>query len=246
MINLKKIIFFLILSYRFPIKRCSKSDEKSINLLLANSYLSGKYDRKRRLYEKHLYIWRHLREVCVGGGFVLDLGPGPGEFLEISRYYKNGVIGMDAPIGKSEMGDDYLNLSCLLSKRQGVPVIYAGCSPSVAEDYNLPFPDKYFSVVNSQGSLEQIFSDCLEGVPHRIHKNAKELSWLLTSQTAVLLKKFLSEIHRVLDVGGVFLVHMNGANNLSQFNSFLDDLVDANMWSVIFRVENMVKLRKEI
>jgi SAM-dependent methyltransferase len=180
--------------------------------VISDPYIKKKYNRSRRLKDKFSYLQNHLPFLKEGGNSVLDIGPGPGEFLEACRYYGNEARGSDALIDDCEMGDSYITLSRLMSERQGLDILYNGLDMSI-------YKDESFDVINSQGSIEQVLRDLLEGVPHKEKKNCMLLSWRETRQTEVAISRFLSDCYRCLRDNGVLLIYGNGAKNVEFYDS---------------------------
>ena len=50
------------------------------NEIIKDPFIQRKYNRERRLKDKIAYVQSVATEV-MNPGYVLDLGPGPGEFL---------------------------------------------------------------------------------------------------------------------------------------------------------------------
>lgn len=198
--------------------------------LMKDPYLSKKYDRKRRIKEKRQYITEKLPEVKNCGGFVVDIGPGPGEFLEVCREFKNKIQGIDAKIDDCEMGDEYIQLSKLMTDRQRVPVLYNGF-----EDYRIPV-DQKVTIINMQGSIEQVLKHILDGPSHKQTKKANKLSWrgqlLLESELEHMFKEF----NRVLCDGGIVSIWANGTKEDNIYNESICD-ISRNIGFVLLKRE---------
>jgi SAM-dependent methyltransferase len=200
-----------------PVPNRAWQDE--FDRLVRDPYLSLKYDRERRLSDKMEYVDELAVEIRSGGR-VLDLGPGPGEFLEVARSFGCRIFGIDAAPGDSEMGDEYLRLSRLMTFRQQLPVWYVGFDRLLSQRH-LPFLDQAFTFINSQGSIEQIFRSHLVGPRHRDTKDARLQSWTLDARMAEAFRRFFSEAHRILDRRGVLLIYGNGAANSEAYGDFI-------------------------
>jgi len=212
---------------------------------MRDSYVKQKYNRDKRIREKLDYIAKYCQEIRHGNNSrVLDLGPGPGEFIEICRYYGLDAFGIDACPNQNEMGFQYGKLSQLMAVRQGLAISYDGVDPSKKRVFD--FDDFMFGFVNSQGSIEQIFQDFLEGVPHRHHKNCNLLRWKTDQNTKDALLHFIEEVARILVPKGVFLVYGNGAQNVRQYNDmFMNAVKQSQAFEVLFSKDfRFHKLRK--
>ena len=95
--------------------------------LMRVPYLAKKYNREVRIKEHFDFLRTYCPDILLGGdGLVIDIGPGPGEALEICREYGWKTIGVDAPSGDGGMGTGYVKLSRMLHERQGLDVRYCG------------------------------------------------------------------------------------------------------------------------
>lgn len=229
----------------------SKEWENTYNRLIKDPYVITKYNRDTRLNEQLNYIDTYLPEIYAGNSKILDLGPGPGEFLEYCRYFKNNIWGIDAKSDDCEMGTEYLQLSWLLAERQKIPVEYFGLENYVNNkgiNPGLPFEDNSVSIINSQGSWEQMLKEYLIGRPHREHKNCNLLSWDISNYN---LKEFLiktfKEFDRILVNGGIILIYGNGAQNQKEYDFIFRDILHTEFkhFEIMFTKDNrLYKIRK--
>jgi hypothetical protein len=178
-----------------------------------NQWLAGKVDRKRRLREHAEYLTNFVPELFSirRGGLVIDLGPGPGELLELTREMGFDVLGIDAKNGTDGMGDEYLTISKLMAERQELPIEYCGLKKFTMQDD--PALAQAAVLINSRGSIEQMFSAQMEGAPHHLHHDSNQLSWLENGSTIDQFVHFFRICTRLLNVGGFMLIHANGAQN---------------------------------
>lgn len=195
--------------------------------LTRDPYLKKKYDRARRIHDKLNYIDDLLPEVKKGGGVVLDIGPGPGEFLEVCRKYGNEVYGIDASFEDCEMGDEYIRLSQLMTQLQKLQVWYNGF-----KDFVIPLPDKSVTVINSQGSIEQVMKKHLVGPPHKQTKKASLLKWTGDDNMRADFEKMFVAFDRVLKPGGIVCIWANGAKNTKVYAELVDRLAKKYDWNV--------------
>ena len=195
--------------------------EEEFKNVMQDPYVSKKYNRENRIKEKQKYISKYFSGIKEGCK-ILDLGPGPGEFLEVFREKGCDGIGIDALLDDSEMGNEYMRLASLMTKRQKLDIRYVG----VENLNNLPFEDETFGVINSQGSIEQIFRDYLVGVPHKEHKNCNKLAWSLDSNMKKAFMDFFKEAHRILIKNGILLIYGNGAKNTSDYDAFIRGILE--------------------
>ena len=205
--------------------------------LLQDSFISKKYDRKKRLKEKNDYIEQYLPIIKNGGGYVLDIGTGPGEFLEICRFYGNKIIGIECRAGDiNMMGKQYHKLSELLHQRQCIDVKYDNFE-SFIENGRLPFDDNSLSVINSQGSIEQVFRNYMKDFEDErdgwipSHNGV----WIIDDKLAALFKVFFSEMERVLIISGTILIYGNGAKNANEYHNLITAIVSKmNNFKIVY------------
>ena len=197
-----------------PLKKTDSTQEEELKELLKDPFLSRKYNRDRRIQDKLRFIQDLLPEVIEDSGLVIDIGPGPGEFLELCRFFGNDIFGFDAD-EKSVMGHPYWRLSRLLTQRQNIPVDYRGFEKIL--DEGLPFKDSSVRAVVSQGSIEQVFSRHIEGSPI----DSQTMSWKKDGLMKETFRRLFDEVHRILTYRGVFLIWANGTVDNDWYNLFL-------------------------
>lgn len=151
-------------------------------LLAGSTYLQEKYNRERRLVDKAEYIDTYCR-ILHGQphGTVVDVGCGPGEFLELCRARGWTIFGIEAPVPAAcGMGDKYHELSRLMCARQHVPVDWSGIH-SVCDDLatgNCPRLAERVALWNFQGSWGLCWARHLIGTrPMNQPWKAPSLSW---------------------------------------------------------------------
>ena len=225
---------------------------------MADPYVRKKYDRERRLREKSRYIDELCPEVKTASpGLVVDVGPGPGEFLELCRSYGHRVFGIDAATGESGMGDGYLRLSELMCERQGIEVARLGlnkfldCGFGIADcglenvQSEIRNP-KSAILVNSQGAIEQCFAEHMIGPPHHLHKDCRRLAWRLDDTLAAQFVCMFRTWLRWLRPGGYVLIYANGSQNTAEYESFIARCADKAEGFQLVRHEPRVhKWRKQ-
>lgn len=203
-------------------------------LLRDDPWLQRKTDRCRRLAEHAEYIKKYCPEMqTLRGGIVIDIGPGPGEFLEIARHFRHSPYGIDAETGSGGMGDKYLRYSKLMTARQGLHVDYCGLEfwlNNVFTGGTLEWRDMSAGVVliNSRGSIEQAFSEHMEGVPHDVHHNCKMLAWRESGETEDVFFGAFAKFQRLLKPGCGVLIHANGAANGEYYDSVVMRAAEEN------------------
>lgn len=199
--------------------------------LMKDPYLSKKYNRKKRIKDKRKFMGEMTPELkhCKGKT-VLDIGPGPGEYLEICRELGHNAIGIDAQITDCEMGNEYIKLSALMRDRQDLDIYYCGFDnylhsvstqqPEVIGTLDR-FRDNAIYYIVMQGSIEQCFKDYMEGPPHRETKDASQLRWKTDKATWDIFYKMFAEFDRILEDGGYLVIWANGSKN----NTDYDDMI---------------------
>jgi len=200
-------------------------DHQHLSRLLNDNYVAQKCNRERRIPEQLLYIEtfaQELLEDIPDDTWIVDIGPGPGEFLEVCRFLGYKTKGYDAILEDCEMGDEYALYSSLMAKRQKLDIEYVGFENLIS---SLPFEDESVLLINSRGSIEQVFKKYLKGISHRVHKEATYLCWQINKELKNTFSVFLKEIERILKPGGVFLIFGNGAMNTSEYDKMLQKLI---------------------
>jgi len=214
--------------------------QKTYDGLMKDNYLSRKYNRKKRIRDKRKYMTEMTPEIKAHKGenkLILDIGPGPGEWLEICREFGHRIIGIDAMINDCEMGNAYIQLSELMTKRQKIDVYYIGLDnyiytasqlsgkhPKVMKDRPL-LEDNSVFYINSQGSIEQCFKDYMAGTPHRITKKASGLTWIIDKNLKDIFNKMFAEFERILEIGGYIFIWGNGSTDDAAYNKLIHDSI---------------------
>jgi glycosyltransferase involved in cell wall biosynthesis len=231
------------------ILKLSTHDNEAINkikILRKNEFILTKCDRDKRLSEHLLYLIDNIPELFMqkpNNKYVVDLGPGQGETLEIARLLGYSVLGYDATISDCEMGDDYINYSNLMSKCQQLNIVYNGF-----ENYKIELDDSSTWFVNSRGSIEQIFRDHLSGVPHKVHHKASKLAWIDNNDTYNAFMGFILECERVLCEYGILMIFGNGSSDPDNtyYNKMIIDIVNSvnNLEIIYTDYKTAHKIRK--
>lgn len=185
--------------------------------LKKDGFIAKKYERRRRLVDKLQYIKAFCMHLLAPGpGLVIDVGPGPGEFLEIVRSAGRDVLGIDAPSGSGGMGDKYVRLSQLMHLRQNLRVNYAGLLEFIPTKLSQELAGTAV-LVNLQGSIEQCFAQYMEGEPHDQHHDCKQLSWRIDNALRAKLCEMFATFASWLIPDGHVLIYCNGAANFQAF-----------------------------
>lgn len=188
------------------------------SLMRGDSWLARKTDRTRRLMEHCEYVQKWLPELSVAPkGYVIDVGPGMGETLEIARLMGHVGIGVDAPDGDGGMGDKYLWASRLMHQRQGLNVAYAGFLDWLCEENNSQL-SRCCVAINFRGSVEQVFSRFMAGEPHDKHHQAAQMEWVWAGECESEARRMFAVMADLLRDDGVIVIHANGSRNVEEYN----------------------------
>ena len=204
-------------------------DEQLYNDLIKDDYIGRKCaDRDKRIKDIRSYINELAPEILsednknLNNLFVVDIGPGPGELLEIARNHGYDHLGFDALLDDCEMGDKYIRFSHLMTRRQDLKIDYCDFYKNIS---NLPLANNSTVLINSRGSIEQVFRDHLEGVPHKVHKDANRLAWRIDEDLKTAFDTMFNEFSRVLLPNGIILIHGNGASNVDDYNKLIFETI---------------------
>ena len=225
----------------------NKTWQARYNKLMQDPYLKGKYNRTKRVGEKRKFLSEYCPEIKRNKGkLVLDIGPGPGEFLELCREFGNDIIGIDAKTTDCEMGDEYIKLSKLMAQRQQLPVHYIGFDEylNTAEDVHLIETASVFYIV-LQGSIEQVFRKYMDGPTHKETKKSSGLTWRIDDAQPVILSMF-NEFDRILEDGGYILIWANGSKNNPQYDDMILKALDQHTAFRLYKKQGKTlhKIRK--
>jgi len=205
----------------------------SMDELLEDDWLRKKTNRNRRVTELNAYVAKYLPELEDRklGGF-LDIGPGPGELIELAMSKQMDAYGWDAETPEGGMGDAYLEFSRLSHKLRDLDVTYCNdFSPIEVRFRNA------LSVINLRGSIEQVLSSCLNGEPHDKHQNCNLMTWDM-KRGRDGLKKFLKCMRASLLDNGILMIAGNGAKNTDWYDRTISALYSECGFTRMKRFDN--------
>lgn len=215
--------------------------------LLKSEFLKSKYNRRRRLTEKWAYLTQHLPELIdspMPGTTVIDIGPGPGEFLECCRALGYQIQGVDAACGEGGMGNEYLQLSRLLTQRQDLGVEYCGLQDWMDQRVG-GIPEESVTLINSQGSIEQACQHLMAGVPHHEHHDCRRLEWQSGPEMQTFFNGLMSTWQSWLRPGGIIMIYANGAANTEVYTRVVERAAeDAGDLQLVYRNQRIHKWMK--
>lgn len=188
--------------------------EEAWELLNGNLWLQRKVDRGRRLRELREYVDNFIPEVRQRPlqGF-LDIGPGPGELIELAMAESMDAYGWDAESPEGGMGSDYLRYSHLIHKTHGLDVTYCNDFRPICTRFR-----NALSIINLRGSIEQVMSKFMIGEPHHVHQDCRKLSW--DEETGeVAMEWFFDTMRQSLTDNGILMIAANGASNVEWYDN---------------------------
>jgi SAM-dependent methyltransferase len=192
-----------------PLNFITPELQAEYNELMKSELLAKKVERVERIRGKQQYIENYLPEIKKGGKAVLDIGPGPGEFLELARYYGCAIVGVDNcsdPMIKGDTLRLYQRFCKLNHARQLLWVIHEDFNKIVERGFkSLSLPA--FDIVNCQHAINLIFSGNFYGSI----ENGD--SWIFDDTLAALFDSlFCFFADAVLPGGAVMIAALNAAN----------------------------------
>jgi len=176
-----------------------------------HDWAEKKLDMVSRYGQIEKYVAEYLPELkYMEPGLVIDIGPGPGDFLAMCESMGHSALGIDGNRdGMGGMGEAYISLCEEYWEEFGVDVWQCGLDDFLFSDDK---PDSgSCCLINSRGSIEQAMSHCLVGSPHHEHHKATLLDWNKESGSA-WLESFFYESAKFLRPGGILLIHANGTH----------------------------------
>ena len=190
------------------------------DLRLGDSWLERKTDRQRRMVELREYLDQYLPEVQACGDMkrFIDIGPGPGELLELAQAHGMWAIGYDAVEPEGGMGSKYLEVSRLSHQLRDLNIEY--CEPELTAETVFTQNNGSAYVINMRGSIEQVLCHLMEGEPHHVHQDCNRLSWK-TNEAAEGILQFLRLMKKCLSSSGRLMIAANGAANTSWYDQLL-------------------------
>lgn len=199
-------------------------------------WLHKKTDRQRRLSEQYEWLAKFAPRLIMKAEprTHVDIGPGPGEMLELSRWHGHRSVGVDAESGDGGMGHLYLEYSKVQTSRQRLSVHYRGFVPWLNEQVDRA---EYRLTVNnwtSRGSIEQAFAKWMEGEPHHRHQDCKQLRWKETGETRSMIASVLARMAILSQNNAQFAIHANGAANTEWWDETIQATAIETGWRLMW------------
>jgi|SRR5210317_1952663 len=142
-----------------------------------HEWAEQKLDMERRHGQLEKYIAEYLPELkYMDPGLVIDIGPGPGDFMAMCESMGHSSLGVDGNRdGEGGMGGAYISRCEEYWEEFGVDVWQCGLDDFLFSDRK-PASNSC-CLINSRGSIEQALSHCMVGAPHHKHHKATLLDW---------------------------------------------------------------------
>jgi len=224
------------------------SKEKLLKSRLPSGVLlEDKLNMEKRRIDLYNYINSFLPEIKTlpledkQNKYVIDLGPGPGDFLGICREYGFKIKGYDARFDSIKgMGMDYVNLSAIFAKEKNIPIDYC----NFEETGFIGIEDNSVYIINSRGSFEQIFSKYLLGVPIENHHNSKKLKWNHSENMYNQISIFLDTCYSKLTTNGYLFIAFNGTEDNTLFILNLKNIINVEKFNIHILNNSHLKIKK--
>ena len=145
-----------------------------------------------------------------------------GEFLELCREYGYNVFGIDAVVTDNEMGDEYAQMSKLMTERQEIDVLYTGFDRYLLMDIEYRqgiITNGSIFYISIRGAIEQVFKEYMDGPPHRETKDCSKLKWRICPELWEMWDLMLTEFSRILEDGGYLYCWANGSKNNPDYDN---------------------------
>ena len=208
--------------------------------------LSEKLNMPRRYNDLNAYINTYLfesKQVNYKNKYIIDLGPGPGDFLKIFRddlKYPN-IKGYDARLDSIKgMGKNYVNLCHHYAMENNIPVEYC----NFEETGFSGIKNNSVFIINSRGSFEQIFCKYLIGDPIENHHNSKKLKWNHTDNMYKNISKFFNSCYLKLINNGILLISFNGTEDNTLFIKNIKNIINTNQFKILLINNSFLKIQK--
>jgi len=208
--------------------------------------LSDKLNMKKRHTKLKIYINKYLSEAFQSNyrnNYIIDLGPGPGDFLKIFRdeLGYNNIKGYDAKLDSIKgMGKNYVNLCYFIARENNIPIEYCNFEETGFSGIN----DNSTYLINSRGSFEMIFHKYLLGPPIENHHNIRKLEWNHTKNMYNKILFFFNSCYSKLIKNGILFISFNGTKDNTIFISKLKNIIDLNKFKILLINESFLKLQK--
>jgi len=200
------------------LNKLNENLQKEYDELFSDVRFYEKMNREKRINEKVNYINFFLYEIKNGNKNILDIATGPGEFIEVCRYYKNNCLGIDIDTNilknisdsfdkdKLIRFEKYLKFSKLNVIRQSLNVIYSNFNDCI--NNNILKNNKY-DIINCQLAFHLIFNKNV------IYEN-DNVKWIINDKLKTNFNYFINYIRKHLSNNGIFIFELDKAENNSE------------------------------
>jgi cyclopropane fatty-acyl-phospholipid synthase-like methyltransferase len=217
-------------SIDIPLNPVPAEFEAEYRELMSNAWLVNKINRGERIKEKQRYIERFLPKIKAGGLNIIDIGTGPGEFLEVAQHYGCSAIGFDncrRPISSVDTFFSYNRFSIINHKRQKLNVVYTDFNDVMTHDHG-KFVDKKYDIINCQHALNLIFET------HFVPKVTNDGHWILTEELSATFDKLFSFFRSILVPGGAVMIAALCATNKDEYSRRIKAAAQRNGFELEF------------
>lgn len=202
------------------------------NSIMEDARLQKKMDRSVRLNEMFNHVDFYFPKIKKGKLKILDVATGPGEFLEVVKFYKCNGIGID--INESHLNNvldikgitndyferfkKYIQFSRINAIRQKLNVIYSDMLDCIMLRNDV-FNGLKFNVINCQLAMHLILKNNFNF--ENVFKNNDIGSWVIDDLLVENLSKTMNYFYNHLKFGGILLIETDKAANLNQFSELI-------------------------
>jgi hypothetical protein len=213
--------------------------KKSYSEIMQNPWLAKKIERAFRIEEKQNYVRKFMPEVQVGGFEILDIGTGPGEFLEVLKFYGNNAIGLDdcAACGHQELEFVYYEFARINHRRQKLNIIYDDMA-QVLKRGHPELNNKKFNIINCQHAINFI-AGCFDFKSDSLGKYNNQGSWIFGAIFTAFFNDYLNWCQKHLYQEGIVVITALTAQNAKEYaenieliakeNGYMTELSDKNL-----------------
>jgi hypothetical protein len=218
-----------------PLNKIIEEDKESYSEIMKDTWLSKKVKRVFRIEEKQRYIQKFIPEVQNGGFKILDIGTGPGEFLEVLKFYNNTAIGLDNCIVYKEF--IYYKFAQINHRRQQLNVIYDDMA-QVLKRGHFNLNDKKFNIINCQHAINFI-AGCFDFKVDLLGKYKNQGYWIFGEMFTKFFNDYFYWCRKHLQDKGIVVIAALTAQNSKEYAERLELIAKENGYSVELSNKNL-------
>ncbi len=244
----------------FELNKIPEEYESIYKELIKDPWIQNKVERNKRMEEKLRYVSKYIPEVMNGGYKVLDIGTGPGEFLEVIRSFNCQAVGINPPENHrwydilesdlTKIHEDRIKKYNVFSKinilRQKLDALTFDMYDCIMNG-NKELEKMKFNIINCQDAINLILIkhyDLNFTIDNYKNKNTFG-KWIINDDFNNCINKIISFFDRILMPNGAIVIVALASSNDKKYSKTITNVARNFGYKVeLCENNNVHKLRK--